>query len=302
MVLKNKKTPVLLIIYNRNEALQVVSAVREYQPDKIYIAADGPRQEKSGDDVQVKEIRQNVLKQIDWYCNVSTLFREKNMGCKKAVGTAISWFFENEKEGIILEDDCVPVPCFFKFCTTLLEKYRHDTRVLHIGGTNPLNTSGTSDSYYFSKYNRIWGWATWRRAWNYYDEEISFWPEIKDKKILFNIFSTKEATYWTGVFDAVYSGMIDTWDYQWFLCRLLQGKAVIAGVNLVKNIGFNSEGTHTSYTNNKFGAMGTGSLQLPLKHPKYFVEDYKKDALWGKIVAKAFFQKVAGKLRRVIRK
>ena len=165
--------PVLFLIFNRPETtIQVFSAIKKAQPNRLYIAADGPRPEYP-DEVNHCKIARTIATNVDWDCEVKTLFRDQNLGCRLAVSQAIDWFFEQEPEGIILEDDCLPNQSFFWFCKELLEKYRNETRIMHIGGTNfQFGKNRTNYSYYFSRYAHIWGWASWRREWKYYDEKL----------------------------------------------------------------------------------------------------------------------------------
>ena len=166
-------SPILFLIFNRPETTKkVFSAIKEVQPPRLYIAADGPRSEQP-DEADHCELARTIATKVDWDCEVKTLFRDQNLGIRIAVSQAIDWFFEQEPEGIILEDDCLPDQSFFWFCKELLEKYRNDTRIMHIGGTNfQFGKNRTNYSYYFSRYAHIWGWASWRRAWEYYDEKL----------------------------------------------------------------------------------------------------------------------------------
>jgi len=248
--MNNKKkfdTPVLFIIFNRPETTKkVFEAIRKYKPSKLFVAADGPREGKLGEQERCEEARK-ITEQIDWPCEVKRLYRKKNLGCKLAVSGAITWFFENVEEGIILEDDCLPNPSFFTFCEQMLELYRNDKKVMCISGDNFLPTQmQKGNGYYFSKYIHIWGWATWRRAWKNYDVNIKDWPEVKKKGIINKYFdSFLEKTYWQTLFGAVYRGKINTWDYQ-FVYHVWRnsGFSVAVGVNLVKNVGFTKGATH----------------------------------------------------------
>ena len=275
-------TPVLFLIFNRPDTTKkVFNAIRQAKPRQLFIAADGPRENVKGEKERCVQARK-IIEQVDWDCKVKTLFRDKNLGCKIAVSSAIDWFFENVEEGIILEDDCLPSQSFFWFCQELLNKYKYDTRVLHIGGTNPIDLIDMSNTYYFSKYNRIWGWATWRRAWKYFDYKIKIWPEVKKEKIHFYFFKKNEGIIWEKIWDNVYANKIDTWDYQWFLCRLIQGKAIIPSVNLVSNIGFNNDATHTKNLVQSLANLPRGEIISPLVHPIHMIENKKKDELWSK--------------------
>jgi len=175
------KSPLLFLTFNRLEvAVKVFSRIREAKPNRLYLASDGPRDFCRGEDKKVQEVRETIMSMVDWSCELKTLFRSNNLGCGKAVSEAVSWFLSQEEEGVILEDDCYPSHSFFRFCDEMLDTYRDHSDVLHVGGTNPLTESKASDTYYFSRYNRIWGWATWRRAWEHFDLSIEFWPSVKE--------------------------------------------------------------------------------------------------------------------------
>lgn len=275
-------TPVLLMMFNRpNTAQRVFEAIRGVKPRQLYISADGPRADKPDDEGKCQATRQ-IVTNVDWDCEVKTLFHQKNLGCRKAVTSAIDWFFDNVEEGIILEDDCLPSQSFFWFCQELLERYRHDERVLHIGGNNPIDTNLRSQTYYFSKYNRVWGWASWKRAWKYFDYQIKLWPEIRDKKIHYKWFTRKEAKIMERGWNHVSINNFDVWDYQWFFCRLMHGKAIIPCVNLISNIGFNKDATHTFHPISPLSNLTRGEIIFPLKHPQSMIEDFKRDAAWSK--------------------
>jgi hypothetical protein len=232
-----------------DETTRVFNAIREAKPSKLYIASDGARKSKQGEKEQVEQIRELILGKIDWECNVQTLFRDDNLGCKQAVSSAIDWFFQNEERGIILEDDCLPHPSFFTFCETMLDRYQNDTRIVHIGGANFQDGIVREDGdYYFSRLTHVWGWASWRRAWKSYDIQISKWIGFKKANHLFNTFPDQQAhALLSHAFDQVSEGLINTWDYQLLFSNLASGGlSIIPNVNLVSNIGFSSHATHTA--------------------------------------------------------
>ena len=254
---KLMKVPILFLIYNRSyEALRVMDAIKKYKPEKLYIAADGPKKNQSKEKEECNYVRESVLREINWDCKITTLFRNENLGCKIAVSNALTWFFELEEEGIILEDDCLPNSSFFEFIEKMLEYYRFDSRIMHISGSNFQDGHlYNDDDYFFSKYAYVWGWATWRRSWRYYNNQIQdeeLW--IFKKNYLKSIFpSIFERYYWSKKLKEVAKNKIDTWDYQWNYTLWKQGGlAVVPNYNLVENIGFNSKGTHTKNKNNKF--------------------------------------------------
>jgi hypothetical protein len=234
------RTPVLLIIFNRTDTTQqVFDAIRQTQPRQLFVAADGPREDKYGEAEKCQRTRE-IVKQVDWDCEVRTLFQEKNLGCGPGPATAINWFFENVEEGIVLEDDCLPCPDFFVFCETLLDYYRDNEKIMHISGNNfQYGRKRGKGSYYFSTYTHNWGWATWRRAWKHYD---------------FYCTSAEHRKH--------------AWDEQWLRSvRRINGLAVLPNVNLISNIGFGPDATHTTEAASKFGDLPTERLSFPLVHP-----------------------------------
>jgi hypothetical protein len=244
------------------------------------VASDGPREGKADEANRVQDVRNFVLNNIDWPCELNTLFREKNLGCKYAVSSAISWFFEHEEYGIILEDDCIPSNSFYRYAEELLQLYKDDDRVAMISGDNfQFGKNNTEYSYYFSRYFHIWGWASWRRAWKHYDVSASMWPQALEQSLLPSIFQSKsEQQYWSRIFQAVYDGKIDTWDYQWVLAAWSQGMmSIIPQRNLIKNIGFGSEATHTK-GDSIYAEMTAEELSFPLSHPKLRILNYKADS------------------------
>lgn len=265
-------TPILFIIFNRPDTTKTVFAeIRKAKPNRLFIAADGPRQNKPGEKEKCEETRR-ITEKIDWPCEVERLYREKNLGCKFGVSSAITWFFENVKLGIILEDDCSPDQSFFKFCSTLLEKYEGDKETMMISGDNFHKNILIKSSYYFSRYPHIWGWATWRRAWKKYNVRIPKVPLMSKTNTPNNIFI--ERLYWNSIFNRVHKNQIDTWDYQWVYAIFKNnGKIICPKINLVENIGFGENATHTK-TGNVTKRKG---ISFPLLHPKQTSVDTKLD-------------------------
>jgi len=273
------KNPVLFIIFNRLDTTeQVFEKIRQAKPPRLYVAADGPREGIESEKEKVLNVREIVTK-VDWPCEVKTLFRNKNLGCKMGVSTAINWFFEYEEQGIILEDDCVPHLDFFIFCEYLLDRYSKDERVSVITGNNFQNGKWRGDnSYYFSKYNHVWGWASWRRAWKYYQGDISFWPEWKNSINWLKYIPDKiERRYWEKNFNKMYLNQIDTWDYAWVASIWHKnGLTITPNVNLVSNIGFGSKSTHTINKNDKLNNIPTKEIGI-LRHPKTIHRNLEAD-------------------------
>jgi hypothetical protein len=265
---KINTAPVLFLVFNRiGSAKRVFSEIKRAKPKRLFIASDGARENREGEKEVVKQIRDYILENINWKCEVKTLFREKNLGCKNAVADGISWFFDNVEEGIILEDDCLPSQSFFRFCQEMLEKYRDDERVMQISGTNVNGASmDLEKDYFFATNFNVWGWATWRRAWKLYDKKMSLWPKFK-KEGWTKYFepSYLNRLKFVRTYDAVYDGKIDTWDYQWWLsCAVNNGLCVIPRLNLITNIGLTGLGTHMEADSTKI--LANHEMKFPLKH------------------------------------
>jgi hypothetical protein len=274
------KTPVAFIIFNRPDLTQrVFEAIRAVQPSKLFVIADGPRKEKLGEDEKCAATRA-IINKVDWQCELITNYSDINLGCKKRVASGIGWVFEQVEEAIILEDDCLPDRTFFPYCEHLLEKYRDDTRIMSISGDNfQFGHRRTEDSYYFSRYNYIWGWASWRRAWQHYDVDIKLWNTVCEGNWLKDILKDDSAVeIWRERLQSVDDVKIDTWDYQWVLaCWLQNGLTIVPNVNLISNIGFGINATHTTDRDNKLANLPVQPMCLPLQHPKFVVCDSESD-------------------------
>jgi hypothetical protein len=242
-------TPVLFIIFNRPEnTRRVFEVICKIKPKRLFIAADGPREKKPEEKSLCEQVRR-ITAQIDWDCELKTLFRDKNLGCKIAVSSAIDWFFDNVNEGIILEDDCLPDKTFFSFCGEMLNKYKDNGEVMHISGTNFQEGGVYGDgSYFFSSIGNIWGWATWKRAWKLYDREMTELDNfISSKKINKYFKNRKYQNYWVRLFEIIKNKKVDTWDAQWQFCIYNNGGFCITpNKNLISNIGFGVNATHTT--------------------------------------------------------
>ena len=283
MEMYTTKSAVLFIIFNKvEETKRVFEAIKNARPPRIYLASDGARMEKQGETENVLFLRNYIVSNIDWDCAIKTRFSEINQGCGRGVANAVSWFFENEEMGIILEDDCLPCPGFFRFCDELLVKYKDDERISTIAGTNQFAKyrEEKSNGYFFSRFTYIWGWATYRRVWKDYDFTLSFLPVLK-KKISFEelLYPLKKyqvkklarrfvRTYKTK------GKRFRTWDYQ-LLCLNLMKKqfCVIPKVNLISNIGFGENATHTHNSGAPTSNIPFCELLFPLKEPNNFEEN-----------------------------
>jgi len=274
---KNKlfeKQPLLFLVFNRmGTTKKVFEEIKKAKPKKIYIAADGPRNKK--EKKKTDSVRRYILNGINWDCQVKKLFRNKNLGLKKATITAIDWFFKNEEKGIILEDDDIPSQSFFRFCYELLEKYKNDKKIMSITGSNPLGIFNIDEDYLFSKYSYCWGWASWKRAWKKNDPDLKKYIELKKKKdlkkyypnFLERIMRQKKAK-------DVIENKINSWAIPWsFSHQLNNSLAIVPRISLVKNIGFSEESTHTkkNYWDQKFLLHKKGEISFPLNHPKRII-------------------------------
>ncbi|MBL0742214.1 nucleotide-diphospho-sugar transferase [Chryseolinea lacunae] len=250
-------------------------------------------------DAERCELTRAIIKDIDWDCTVQTLFREKNLGCRKAVSSAIDWFFEQVDEGIILEDDCLPSASFFTFCADMLSRYRDDERIMQVSGTNLLEkwNEGASD-YFFSYYGAIWGWATWKRAWKRYDVEMKLWNHPDTKQRIADILVDKrQVNTRLQICDLVYDNKIDTWDYQWTFCKLVNsGLSLNPAVNLVSNIGFTQDATHTK-KESTLGTIARYELKTPAKENPIVVVDREFDALFYKRSQDSRWRKLISRVR-----
>ncbi len=267
-------TPVLVIAYRRPQHVaRVVQALADARPSQLFLACDGPHPERPNERALVEATRRAMEQEINWKCTVRRLYAEENQGCRLGVRNAIDWFFEFVDAGIILEDDCVPHPDFFPFCTELLARYRFDDQVMHISGDGSIRYGGGRGkaSYVFSHEALVWGWATWRRAWSHYDADLRQWGELrKDTAQLRKMFRTKDIEeFWSHTLDRLHtSGEPDTWDYQWsFSLRARQGVAILPKANLVTNIGHGMGATHTLDASSSRADVPAEPI-FPLVHPR----------------------------------
>lgn len=231
------KKAVLFLTFNRLDVVQkVFEQIKIAQPPRLYLASDGPRDTKAGERELVEEVRNWMISNIDWNCEVKTLFREQNLGCGHAVSQAITWFFENEPDGIILEDDCLANQSFFKFCEEMLDYYKDNKQIFHISGTQFHNNFQGAESYYFSKDIVAWGWATWADRWNFYEFDLTNY----DENIIKNFDASKKVKkFLLRTLKDMQEHKIDTWDYQWlFMFLKYNGIGILPKLNLVTNIGF----------------------------------------------------------------
>lgn len=263
-------TPILFLVFNRPApSLVVMEQIRAQRPSRLFIAADGPRADRPGEAELCTETRNSILKWIDWPCEVNTLFRDENLGCGLAVSSAINWFFRQVEEGIILEDDCVPDPTFFAYCASMLEVYRDNEQVYHINGSNyQMGRTRGHASYYASRYAHIWGWASWRRAWQAYDFTLNDYAYYT-RDGLNNMLQQE--------MQRIYDRQVDTWDIQWFFCVWFnKGICITPNTSLVRNIGYGKDATHTHQTPSWFRQMHYGTMPI-ITHPLSLTIDTAAD-------------------------
>jgi len=269
--------PIAFMIFNRPEYTKAVFAeIRKARPKKLFIVADGPR--TPSEEVACRETRV-IVEKIDWPCEVHRNYAEKNLGLKERFHSGLNWFFENVEAGIILEDDCLPHPSFFRFAGEMLKKYKDKEQIMMISGNNFLPNFNIKDGYIFSQYFSIWGWATWHRAWRKYDVTIKSWELPESKKHLKKIYTQKYMVAHTSkLFDDVRSGKLNTWDVQWlYACLMSNGLCIIPGSNLVSNIGV--YGTHQGGYNQNlptYNMYATGGLH----HPETIIENTNYDNMF----------------------
>lgn len=286
------KIPVLFLIFARPDTTkEVFDRIKQIRPARLYVAADAPRKDRP-DEIKRSEETRQIIQQINWPCEIHTLFREENLGCKIAVSSAITWFFEQEEYGIILEDDCLPDLSFFPYCEELLLKYKDDDRIGHISGNCFLpNLVNKKYSYDFCSFSHIWGWASWRRVWKNYDVHFRYWEIAKHCSVmrhsLFN--SLREEIYFSSFLnDAIYEKRhINTWDTQYlFMLRVQRQLSIYPSVNLVKNIGLGDpHGTHTNKKNEKV-CISACAMNFPMTHPIYKLSNTDIDRM---TIKKFFF-------------
>ncbi len=298
------QTPVAFIIFNRPDTTaRVFEAIRQAKPPLLLVIADGARSSKPDEAAKCAAVRA-IIDRVDWDCEVRTNYSDVNLGCGKRVSSGIDWVFQEVEEAIILEDDCLPHPSFFQFCEEMLEYYRNDSRIMAISGNNfQWGEKHRDDSYYFSRYNHVWGWASWRRAWKHYDFTMSKWPQVRDGGWLNSILEQSASVrYWAVRFEDMYQAKIDTWDYQWtFACWIQNSLTILPNVNLISNIGYNAEATHTK-KDSPFANQALDSVKFPLLHPSFILRNTKADRFTDRIMYESNpFKKILNKVKFILK-
>jgi FkbM family methyltransferase len=294
------RSPVALFMFRRPDTtVRVLDAIRLARPPLLLVVADGPRPDRP-DDASACAATRALIDGIDWPCEVRREFAIQNMGCRRRVASGLGWVFGQVPEAIILEDDCVPGQSFFPFCDELLERYRDDHRIAQISGAN--NQKGRRrgrHSYFFSRYNNVWGWASWRRVFDLYDVDMRRWPELRDSHWLAGVLDDRKLVhFWTQQFQAVYEGRIDTWDYQWIYSTWLHAMvSLVPNRNLVRNIGFGPGASHTP-VEDPFANDQLEPMEFPLDHPATVARDPRADRFTEKF---EFTEPWLTRVRRALR-
>jgi hypothetical protein len=270
------ETAVALLIFNRADlTARVFEMIEAVEPSKLFVIADGARAGVEGEGEKCSAARA-ATEAVGWGCEVVRVYSELNLGCQRRVSSGLDYVFSQVDRAIILEDDCLPSRSFFRFCEELLEHYEHDERVMMISGNDFRGAGGTSpNSYYFTRNPHIWGWATWRRAWRYFDVSMSGWAELRGTSLLEDMVGAGQVADATRrLFDETAAGRIDTWDYQWLFALWSQhGLAVVPAVNLVTNLGFRDDATHTRDSGDERANLPTQELNFPLRHPPFMIAE-----------------------------
>jgi hypothetical protein len=278
------RTPVALIIFNRPDFTERVFAeIARTRPPKLLVIADGPRPEQAGEAEKCAATRA-IIDRVNWECEVLKNYSDENLGVGRRPASGLRWVFEQVEEAIILEDDCLPHPTFFRYCEELLEKYRDDERVMHISGDNwYFGEKQKPFSYFFSCYCYSCGWASWRRAFQYYDPEIKLWPVLRNTSWLLDILGDARAVeFWKSKFELHYTtGIKNTgWDWPWlFACWAHRGVSILPSTNLVSNIGFREDATHTKSADDNRANVPLVEMIFPLSHPPCMVRDLEADQM-----------------------
>ena len=274
------ETPVVLFVFNRPAfTQQVIDVLAQLRPTKLFVVADGPRTAIQTDILLCAQTRA-IIETVNWPCNIYKKYADSNIGCRQSIPSGLDFVFTHVDECIILEDDCVPDLSFFAFCTEMLMRYQDNQSIMTISGhrTDGPNEFD-SESYFFSKYPNIWGWATWKNRWEMYDLEMKSWPNLRETRWLNSILPTVEAQqYWTRIFNKMEEGL-NTWDYAWVYASWLHhGLTVRPKINMIANIGFGLDATHTTQNEGLPNFSSTSAMEFPLSHPACVEIDEEADS------------------------
>lgn len=295
------KVPILVLAFNRSDHVeQAMLAIKEYKPERLYLECDGPRVHKQGEKEAVEATRKAMLDAIDWPCEVKTLFRQENLGCANAVYGAITWFFEQEEYGVIIEDDVVVGQGFFRPCEILLPRYKNDERVMEISAENHYPKQQNANTYFYTLDFKCWGWASWARAWKRMDMSMSKWSEQSLCKLIrpFGVFKgCMMYYYWNRTYKNIYKST--SWATRWaFTIFAENGLCIIPGDNFALNIGMDG-GAHYEHGDvNPYAHLKIGALYEPIRYN----DDIKLDLHQQKLCNKDFFRVRMIGLRKKIRR
>jgi hypothetical protein len=299
-------TPVAFIVFNRPDCtVRTIAAIREARPPRLLVIADGPRDGHAGDAERCAEVRRIIDRAVDWPCEVERCFAGENMGCAQRVASGLTWAFSRSERLVIVEDDCLPDPSFFRFCDELLDRYADDTRIGQISGCpRYFSAIPRSTSYVFSRYGAIWGWASWRRAWASYSLHLETWPRFRSSGGLKSVVQSRaEYALRSALYQRLYEEPPDTWDFQWGYAKLSQGMLnVVPCRNLVENIGFSGGGAHVA-AGSRFPLVRM-AVDFPLRHPEFKIPDLPFDRAYSRAFTeechRPVWKRVVRKLRRAI--
>lgn len=271
--------PVLLLAHRRPELTALVlQRVRAARPTRLLVSIDGPRPGHSLDRDAIAEV-QGLAKAVDWPCEVSVRVGDTNLGCRWGPSAGLDWAFECVDRAIVLEDDCVADPTFFRYCAELLDRYAGDDRVMGIGGyRNEGPDLADGPSYGFSRYTATWGWATWANRWHDVDVAMSDWEQLRDTSWLSHQLTDPVVeAHWRRTFDAMTAGL-DAWDYALQFALWRSGRFWVRPMtNLIQNVGFGADATHTVQDDNA-ASRPAASMGFPMCHPEAVGADPARDA------------------------
>lgn len=271
----DNQVPVLLVVFNRPEKTRrVIEALRQVKPARLFVAADGPRPGRP-DDIEKCRLARQAASEIHWPCDVKTRFLDENVGCDPSVSAAIHWFFEHVEQGVILEDDCVLHPDYFRFCDEMFARYADDARIMQVSSFAPYPDRHHPYDYHFSRTFRCGGgWGTWRRAWALYSDSLERYDNDIDQMLKAYFPSSAKYAERKKLYERFRLGKRDNWDYKWnFACYAQNSLCIVPEKNLMTNIGFDEEGTHTTKASPMFSQLRTEPLEFPLRHPPFVFAD-----------------------------
>lgn len=297
------QTPVVFIVFNRPEmTMRSFASIRQARPQQLFIIADGPRSNVIQDNDRCRSVR-HIVETPDWPCDVRRIFAEENLGCMRRISSGLDEVFSVVTEAIILEDDCIPEPSFFRYCEELLDRYRFDERVGAVSGDSfQMPGWKTMHSYYFSRYPHCWGWATWQRAWERCDIGMECWPSLRESGWLAQLFPNgKDRLHWEKMFDDTFALRIDSWAFRWTLSCWVTGMlTALPAKNLVTNIGFDELGTNNR-SKDVSASISSYAMPFPLSHPTEIAADYNADMYTQRtIFRRSMVSNVLNTLRRFL--